>query len=196
MKNGTENFNPRWTYVRGLSLISEERLLLKRLFLQKNKITLDNVYTIPNQANPIFYWLKNQHPVVSKYERKIKNIVGDINTKTIFVIHKPGDNLRPHIDKENDEKHMRVCLLNFPIMLPCTVPTDWYEDVEKVSERWFKEDKSKIIDQTYYDKGDTVLLNTKFIHGANNNSRHWRIFLQITFEETYENVLNKVKDLL
>ena len=108
MKNGTENFNPRWTSVRGLNLLGEERLLLKRLFLKENKMTFDNVYTIPNQANPIFYWLKDKNSVVSKYERKIKDVVGNINTKTIFVIHKPGDNLKPHIDKENEEKHMRV----------------------------------------------------------------------------------------
>ncbi|MDB4350173.1 hypothetical protein OAA57_01165, partial [bacterium] len=49
-----------------------------------------------------------------------------------------------------------------------------------------------IVDETYYGDGDTYLLNTKHLHGVVNDTDNKRSFLQITFNEKYDTVLQKV----
>ena len=48
------------------------------------------------------------------------------------------------------------------------------------------------MDETYYGDGDTYLLNTKYLHGVVNDTDNKRSFLQITFNEKYDTVLQKV----
>ncbi len=178
--------NPRYTHVPELNLNQDERNHLKSYFMDGDKVTLKNFTQIPNQPNPIFYWLETKDYIINYYVELLQDIMKINESKTIFVVQKPGENLRPHIDMESQDRHMRVCLFNFPLFLPCDIPTDWYEGTEKVADRWFEEDKNKIIDKTYYNNGETVLLNTKYVHGANNKSSNWRIFFQVTFDEVYE----------
>ena len=191
MMNGNKDMNPRFTYVPELNLKESERTYLKNYFIDKDRVTLNNFTQIPNQPNPIFYWLKTKDYIIDYYVSLLQDIMQINESKTIFVVQKPGKNLRPHIDMESQERHMRVCLFNFPLFLPCNIPTDWYEGTEKVAERWFEEDHTKIIDRTFYNNGETVLLNTKHIHGANNKSNNWRVFFQVTFDEIYEEGVNK-----
>ena len=186
MMNGNRDMNPRYTHVPELNLNQDERNYLKSYFMDGYKVTLKNFTQIPNQPNPIFYWLETKDYIINYYVELLQDIMKINESKTIFVVQKPGENLRPHIDMESQDRHMRVCLFNFPLFLPCDIPTDWYEGTEKVADRWFEEDKNKIIDKTYYNNGETVLLNTKYVHGANNKSSNWRIFFQVTFDEVYE----------
>ena len=191
MMSGNKNMNPRYTYVPELNLNEDERNHIKNYFMDGNKVTLKNFTQIPNQPNPIFYWLDSNDKVIDYYVELLQDIMKINESKTIFVVQRPGKNLRPHIDMEYQERHMRVCLFNFPLFLPCDIPTDRYEGTKKVAERWFEEDDTKIIDKTYYSNGETVLLNTKHIHGANNKGNNWRVFFQVTFDEVYEKGVDK-----
>ncbi len=149
--------------------------------LQLKKLIEDEVVTISDQKQSYFYWSKEPHPVAIKYKSLLENLIGS-EAKIIYIVQPPYSTLHPHIDKENEDKHMRVTVFSFPITLPNECPTLWYDNKADLN----------IVDETYYGDGDTYLLNTKYLHGVVNDTDNKRSFLQITFNEKYDTVLQKV----
>ncbi|MDB4339548.1 hypothetical protein OAA37_00750 [bacterium] len=148
---------------------------------QLKELIEDQVIAISDQKQSYFYWSKEPHPVAMKYKSLLEDLIGS-EAKVIYIIQPAHSTLYPHIDKEDEDEHMRVTVFSFPITLPNESPTLWYDNKVDLN----------IVDETYYGDGDTYLLNTKHLHGVVNDTDNKRSFLQITFNEKYDTVLQKV----